>query len=393
MVVFLGALLRAEDNLAISLLATGLVAVLFAPLRDRLQRAVNRLMYGERDEPYRVLARLGQRLEATLAPDAVLPTVVETIAQALKLSYAAVAVPQDQGWVITAAYGTPHGTPVSVPLVYSNEMVGRLLLCSRAPGEAFTAADEQLLTDLARQVGIAAHATRLTANLQRANEHLRAARESLVTAREEERRRLRRDLHDGLGPQLAGFSLRLDAVRNLLRRDPDAAERLVQDVADRMQSALADIRRLVYALRPPALDELGLIPTLRQHAAQYTATGLQITIDAPEEMRQLPAAVEVAAYRIVTEALTNVMRHARAKLCVVRIAVNDDVLGIQISDDGQGIADDHRIGVGLTSMRERAEELGGSFTIEAPPGAGTRIRVHLPLPLATTAPASEPARG
>ena len=140
-VVGLGALLQARGNLAVSLLATGLVAVLFQPLRSRLQRSVNRLMYGERDDPYAVISRLGRRLEAALAPDAVLPTVVETIAQALKLPYAAILLKDGDGYRSAAAYGSPTGEPEALPLVYQREEIGRLLLSPRAPGK-----DSQTLT-------------------------------------------------------------------------------------------------------------------------------------------------------------------------------------------------------------------------------------------------------
>ncbi len=183
---YLGALFHTGSSLVISLLATGLVAVLFQPLRELLQRAVNRLLYGQRDEPYRVISRLGQRLEATLAPDAVLSVIVETVAQALKLPYAAIALKHDQAFSLAASFGEAVETPLHVPLVYQAEQVGELLLAPRARGEAFTPADRCLLEDLARQVGVAVHAVRLTADLQ-------LSRERLVTAREEERRRLRRD--------------------------------------------------------------------------------------------------------------------------------------------------------------------------------------------------------
>jgi signal transduction histidine kinase len=233
---------------------------------------------------------------------------------------------------------------------------------------------------VARQAGVVAHAVRLTADLQRSNEHLRTARERLVTAREEERRRLRRDLHDSLGPQLAGLVLRLDAARNLLRRDVDAAEMLLQDIADTAQRTVADIRHLVDGLRPRALDELGLIEALRQYAIQYELAGPRISVDAPDRLPPLPAAVEVAAYRIVTEALTNVARHAGAISCAVRLAVDKPaaMLCLEITDDGCGLPLAPRDGVGLASMRERAEELGGSCTVQSAEGDGTTVGVRLP---------------
>src|SRR5579859_1238159 len=218
---YLGALFRAGSNLLISLLATGVVAVLFQPLRALLQRSVNRLLYGQRDEPYSVITRLSQRLEATLAPDAVLPTIVETVAQSFNLPYAAILLKHDDEFALAASHGNQKGEPLVLPLIYQRETIGKLLLAPRAPGEAFTLADLRLLNELTRQVSLAAHAIRLTSDLQHSNEHLQAARAHLVSTREEERRRLRRDLHDGLGPTLAALTLRVGAARKLLMRDLD----------------------------------------------------------------------------------------------------------------------------------------------------------------------------
>jgi signal transduction histidine kinase len=367
----LGALFQSSGNLVIALLATGLAAFLIQPLRARLQRSVNRLMYGERDDPYTVLSRLSQQLKATLVPTAVLPSIAEAVAQTLKLPYVALALAHDDCMEIAAAYGRPAGEPVQLPLIYQAEAVGQLLVAPRAPGETFTPTEQRLLEDIALQAGVAAHAVRLTADLQR-------SRERLIAAREEERRRVRRDLHDGLGPQLASLTLTLAAARELLRHDVDAADMLLQELAVHTQGAIADIRRVVYALRPPALDDLGLVLALREQAAQYGQIGLQITITAHEHLPPLPAAVEVAAYRIVQEALTNVVRHAQAQTCTVCLTL-DDALLVEIRDDGIGMQPSGRIGVGLMSMRERTAELGGTYRIDSLPGQGTYIHARLPL--------------
>jgi signal transduction histidine kinase len=372
-VVVLGALFQTQGNLAISLSATGLVAVAFQPLRSKLQRSVNRLMYGERDEPYAVVSRLGKRLEAAIEPEAVLPTVVETIAQALKLPYAAMLLKEGEGYRTAASYGSPKGEPETLPLVYQREEIGRLVLSPRAPGEAFSEADRSLLEDLARQAEVAVHAVRLTADLQR-------SRERLVATREEERRRLRRDLHVGLGAQLAGLNVQTGTLRRVIPCDPDAADELVVELREELRGAISDIRRLVYDLRPPALDDLGLVEALRQLAERYDSKDepLRVAVEAPEDLTNLPAAVEVAVYRITQEALTNVARHARAKTCVVRLAVNDNV-ALEIVDDGVGMPSGRSAGVGLSSMHERAEELGGGCTVEALPEGGTRVLARLPL--------------
>jgi signal transduction histidine kinase len=373
-VVALGALFQVQGNLAISLLATGLVAVLFQPLRGRLQRGVNRLMYGERDDPYAVISRLGKSLEAALAPDTVLPTVVETIAQALKLPYAAILLEEGEGYKSAASYGSPRGESETLPLVYQKEEVGRLVLSPRAPGEGFSDADRALLEDLARQAEVAVHAVRLTDDLQR-------SRERLVATREEERRRLRRDLHDGLGAQLAGLNVQAGTLRRLIPTDPDVADEVVVELREELRSAIADIRRLVYDLRPPALDDLGLAESLRRLAEHYGSEGeqLRVSVEAHEDLPDLPAAVEVAVYRITQEALTNVVRHARARTCVVRLAVNDSV-ALELVDDGVGIPEERSAGVGLSSMRERAAELGGSCVVEPAQKGGTKVLVRLPLP-------------
>jgi len=386
----LGALLQAQGNTLIALLTTGLVAVLFQPLRERLQRLVNRLMYGDRDTPYQAISRLGQRLEATLTSDAVLPTIVETVAHALKLPYAAMSLKQDGGMSIAASFGVAQEPLVPLPLLYQGEQVGELLLASRTPGEAFSSADRKLLEDLARQAGIAAHTVGLTKNLERLTRELQRSRTNLVTAREEERRRLRRDLHDGLGSALASLNWQSGALRSALRRDLATADALIIEQQTIIRSTLADTRRLVYDLRPPSLDELGLVGALREQATQYcsrskstshqdgTAT-LQIQVIAPDPLPSLPAAIEVAAYRIAQEALANVVRHAHAQNCQLRICLEKQTLQIEITDDGIGLPPTYRTGVGLLSMRERAQELGGTCEVIRTGQRGTRVQVCLPF--------------
>jgi two-component system NarL family sensor kinase len=374
-----GSLFQARYRSLVAFLGTGMVAVLFQPLRERLQRGVNRLMYGERDDPYAVLSHLGRRLEETLSPEATLPTIAETVAQALKLPYVALASKRGGEFTTVASYGLPVDKPVRLPLMYQSETIGEMVLAPRTPGESFTPAERRLLEDIALQAGIAAHAVQLTDDLRRLAEDLQRSRERLVSAQEEERRRLRRDLHDGLGPQLASLTLKLDAVRNYLTHDPTTADALLIELKAQTQTAIADIRRLVYDLRPPALDELGLIGALREHANAFDrSNGLSISVDAPGDVPILPAAVEVAAYRIALEALTNVTRHAQAQECVVRLALNGG-LQLEVADDGVGLPDAFQAGVGLASMRERAAELGGTFVIEGRAEGGTCVLVHLPL--------------
>jgi signal transduction histidine kinase len=383
----LGVVFQARGSFFISIVATGIAAVVFEPLRARLQRGANRLMYGERDDPYAVVARLSQRLESTLAPEAVLPTIVETVAQALKLPYAGLSVRSDQMLVTSAEWRrdlsliTEERSLLTLPLTYQGESVGELRLAPRAPDETFSLTDRQLLQDLAYQAGVAAHAVRLTLELQQLNTDLQRSREQIITAREEERRRLRRDLHDGLGPQLASQALKLEAVRDLIRSRPERAEQLVDDLIDKSQETIADVRRLVYGLRPPALDEFGLLGAIREYARQCEIKGVRITVTAPEQLPPLPAAVEVAVYRIAQEALTNVIRHAGAQAVAVSVTLAEApaALQLEISDDGAGLPATYHPGVGLNSMRERAAELGGDCMIEARAEGGTHVFAQLPL--------------
>ena len=397
----LGAVVGAQGGPVVSLLAAGLVAVLFQPLRERLQRSVNHLLYGQRDEPYAVLSRLGQRLETTLAPEALLPVIAETIAQALKLQYVAIALDQNGTRTIATAYGHPRDGLIGLPLVYQHETVGELLFAPRAPKEPLDVADHRLLADVARQAGIAAHAVQLTSDLQR-------SRERLVVAQEEERRRLRRDLHDGLGPALSGVLLRIGAARRVLPTG-SAAESLLAEAGVDLRASVAEVRRLVYDLRPPALDQLGLVHAIREQAERYGAAretddgpGLRVEVHAPGNLPLLSAAVEVAAYRIAQEALANAARHARARTCTVLLALRgpirpvapdnghrnrrsvpaapeNPVLCLEIVDDGVGLPTAPRAGVGLISMRERAAELGGTCIVDRGPNGGTRVVAQLPL--------------
>jgi signal transduction histidine kinase len=364
---------------AAAVVAVAAVALMAHPLRVRLQAAANRLMYGDRDDPVAVLRRLGRSMETVADPSAALPVLVETVASSLRLPYVAIELELEEGSEAVARHGQPGAEPVVFPMMHHGQAVGRLVVGRRAPEEAFSLVDERLLGDIARQAGATAHAMRLNADLQR-------SRLRLVTAREEERRRLRRTLHDGLGPQLATLTLKIDTARNLLARDPAAAEALLVELKAATQAAVADVRSLVYDLRPPALDQLGLVGALRMVAAAVgngdsghpPADGLTVEVRAPEELSPLPAAVEVAAYRIVAEAVANTVRHAQASLCTIWLCL-DDRLYLAVEDDGVGLPEGVQPGVGLTNMQERAAELGGTCTVGKRPEGGTRVTVVLPM--------------
>lgn len=368
---------QSQSNWAVAVVVTVAVVILFQPLRDRLQRGMNRLLYGQRDEPFEVLAQLGQQLEQTITPEAVYPTIVETVATALRLPYVGLQEQTAGGLTTVSARGRLVGEPLLLPLTYQGEVVGRLVVGPRSAGEALSETDERLLRNIARQAGVAVYNTRLTAELQR-------SRQQLVTGREEERRRLRRDLHDGLGPSLASLLLEARVLRRLIADDPAAAEALAADMQTDIRTTIDDIRRVVHELRPPALDDLGLVAALNLMATRIGhidnggASELHVTVDAPTDLPVLPAAVEVAAYRIAQEALTNVVYHARARRATVRLGI-DGGLHIEVSDDGVGFSGGREGGIGLQSMRERAAELGGTWSIACQPGGGTIVRATLPL--------------
>ncbi len=355
-----------------SVLVVAAVAILAYPLREWLQRVVNRFMYGDRDDPARALSRLSRRIGDALTPATLLPAVVEAIGQALKLPYVAVQLASDPA-APAAAYGTPRGEPHRIDLVHQSEPVGTLLVGRRAESEQFSSADLQVLEDVSHQVAVAAHAVQLSADLQR-------SRERLVLAREEERRRLRRDLHDGVGSALAGLALHAGNARNALPDHPDRALRWVVALEDGIRATVADIRRIVDDLRPPALDELGLVGALRERAdALYPGT---VVVDDGVAGVALPAALEVAAYRIGTEALANVARHTDASRVTLGIGVDPQLrtLHVEVVDDGSGLPAGVSPGVGLRSMAERAEEVGGTCRITAGPDGGTMVRAVLPIP-------------
>jgi signal transduction histidine kinase len=362
-----GSLFR-NGELWLSVLATGVIAVLFQPLLIIFRRAANRLIYGERDDPYRAIANLGRRLEAALPPDEMLSTVVQTLAGSLKLPF--VALRLQDGRVVSV--GIPLATPVEFALLVNGAQVGQLEVSPRHANEVFALSERRLLSDLANRAAVAVQEVQLL-------DALRQSREALVLAREEERKRLRRDLHDGLGPTLVGVSFSLEASRMLLdsdrAHDRARADALLASSGLRIEEAIADIRRLVDDLRPPALDDLGLCGAIQQRADQFVSLRPILEF---ESLPALPAAVEVAAFRITCEALNNAIKHARASSVRVQVRIVDHGLDLQISDDGVGLSEHRREGAGLQTMRERALELGGRFEVKSF-GDGTRVSAWLPV--------------
>jgi two-component system NarL family sensor kinase len=355
-----------------SLVATAVVAVSFAPARDRLQRWVDWRLYGERHDPIRAMARIGERLRDAPGGD-VLAQVLQAVCETLRLPSASLRV--EDGTEV-AAYGRPGAATESIPLGHEGQPVGALLVSPRSGQQRLGAADRRVLEVLAAPVAVALHAVLLSQELQR-------SRERLVAAREEERRRLRRDLHDGLGPILTAVTLKADAARSVLDAAPDRADGLLAELRGDAKQAIGDLRRIIYDLRPASLDELGLLGALGEQVDRFGRQGLSVTLLAPPALPVLPAAVEVAAYRIVTEALANVARHAHARRATVTVSV-DDGFCLDVQDDGTASTangNGWQPGVGLVSMTERVAEVGG--TLQAgPTPTGGRVQASLPLELA-----------
>lgn len=362
------------DQRQVGLLVLLGVLAVYGPLRTRLTFLVRRLLVGRRGDRYEVVSGLAARLEESSDVRTQLPQLAAAVAEAFKLDYVRVEVFAHGGGTTSATHGADPTEIRQVPLRYGSEDVGRLWLSARGVRSMLSGRDRALLLDVVRQAAVAVRSSRLADDLQ-------TSRERLVLAREEDRRRIRRDLHDGLGPVLGGIAMRLEAVGNAWEDDPDFARGLLATSRREVTEALADVRRLVHGLRPPALDDVGLVGALRQQADR-AESALDVSVDAAE-LPGLSAAVEVAAFRIASEGLTNVLRHAHATTCVVRLARAGTELLVEVSDDGCGIEPETVAGVGLLSIRERAEELGGRAAITQAPQGGTRVRAWLPLGAST----------
>ncbi len=377
LVALLDLMVRSQVSFGVAVAASIVVAFGFNPARVRLQRLIDRALYGDRRDPVRAVSLVGERLAGAGAAAAGLPGVLEALCQSLRLPFAAIRYSSAE----VAAYGAAPALLHRTILSYDGARIGELVTGLRAGQRRMGPADVAVLHLLAGPLAVALHATALSAALQE-------SRSDIVAAREEERRRLRRDLHDGLGPVLTGIAFKADAARNTLA-SPDAvpgqASELLAGLRADTTTAISDIRRLVYGLRPPALDDLGLLGSLREQSVRLAlrpdgSAGITVGLDAPGSLPPLPAAVEVAAYRIITEAMTNAARHSGATRIEVELSLTADrELRIEVRDDGTGPGGGWQPGVGLASMRERAAELGGSCQAGPDPAGGGRVTALLPL--------------
>lgn len=367
----LDSVLRQQIGLGSSVIATLLIAGAFNPVRLWLQRRIDRFFYGARSDPVRAMTEVGTRIgEVSSATGVGLNGVLEVLCQVMRLPSASIVASGRE----IAGYGDAPELRQSVPLHQGGESLSELTVGLRTGESRLDPADERVIRLLSAPLAVALHATSLAAELAR-------AREALVTAREEERRRLRRDLHDGLGPALTGVVLKADAARRLAGPEPNQVRTLLAELRLQTTAAIDDIRRLVNELRPPALDGLGLVDALRAQAdllsRRVDGAPLRVEVSAAGPLASLPAAAEVAAYRIVTEALANVTRHSTASTASVGLHLDGTRLSITIHDNGRD-SQQWRPGVGLVSMNERAAELGGDCSAGPGPDGG-RVVVTIPV--------------
>lgn len=347
-------------------LMTAVIAVVALPLRELLQEAFDRLLYGSRRDPYAVVRMLGQRLQAGAEPP--LPLAVRELARALRLPYLAIVLPD--GTALATVGARPQDGEERLPLRHGAAMVGELAIGRRHPAEPLTPRDHRLLDDLTGHLAAAAHAATL-------DHKLLAAHARLLAAHQEERSRIQRDLHDELGPLLGAASLRIQAAANLLGTGGHPAELAVAAAGDDLTRAMAEIRRILSDLQPITLAEHGLLAALHQHGSSW-AGHLDLHLDLPTVLPVLEPTTEVAAYRIVIEALHNAERHSGGSTVHLKLRHCRDRLEIEVSDDGVGLATATRSGVGLRSMRRRAEQLGGTLSFDTRPSGGLHVRGALP---------------
>ena len=355
-----------------AVVASGVIAVAFDRIRRQLEGVADRFLFGSRHDPAVAMSELTRRLATTANPEA-LDAIAAAVVASVRLRGARVEITTSHDRRLVGTAGQIDSPTVTLPLLVDGRELGSLSVEAGA-GAPLDPAAGRLLEDLAAQAAIAARAISLAIELQQ-------SRARLLEAVEQERRRLRRDLHDGVGTSLVGVVMQLEALSNLVDHNAPAAA-LVKTVESETRQLISDTRRLVHGLAPPVVEEVGLLEAIRQHADRLNRTGVRrgtFSVEgAIHPTPRLPAAVEVAAYVIATEAMTNVARHAHATRCIVTLT-HDTHLTVEVTDDGIGMNGSHGPGVGLRSMRERTEDLGGALAIEPAAGHGTRIVATLPL--------------
>jgi signal transduction histidine kinase len=357
------ALLLGLHGAGAALAALAVLTIATLPVRDRARSSAERWVYGGRRDAAGALREVGERWRAAPKSD-LLGSLCRTVVDGARVA----------GASIELTTGTRVQVGVTGPsaerfdLLLGGEPIGVLSVV--AVDRRLGRVERDVIDALLPVLAVAAGAVDRESDAQ-------SARERLVTAREEERRRLRRDLHDGLGPSLAGITMEIQAARALMVDDPTRADAMLDAAESWSRAAIQEIRRVVYGLRPPALDQFGLIRAIEQHASSLeTATKVRLRTTAIQE---LPAAAEVAAYHIILEALTNMARHASARTCSITLDSSPRAMHLEVVDDGIGLAPHTLRGVGLTAMHERATELGGRCVVGSLATGGTKVEAWIPL--------------
>ncbi|MEW6232020.1 MAG: histidine kinase [Chloroflexota bacterium] len=407
--------LTGQQSFLVAILPALFVAVLFQPARGHIQTFVDRAFFHREYEVRQALTAFSRGLSTLRGRGEVVRLVLDTVTETLGAEGAALYLLDDGQYCPTeaglagafpaegglATWLTRErrplvlipddrsaqaddlrqaGATLALPLLAGEKLLGILTLGEKRSGDLYTQEDLDLFATLAHSAALALENARLH------EERLAILRQQLAqvtAAQEEERRRIARELHDGVGPALASLNVRLRTARKLLERDQHLTGQEIEELAELAQTNIQDIRRLIYDLRPAALDELGLVPALREYVTRYQEEqGLEVALSLPESDERLPAPVETALFRIAQEALNNVVRHAQAHRVDVALGRDEAHVTLRIADDGQGFdpqASRSSMHLGLWSMRERVEQLGGRFEVESAPGRGTKLVVKIPL--------------
>ncbi len=380
------------ETLALSLIATAVVAVAFQPLRERLQRLANRLVYGRRMSPYEVLADFSRRMSGALSVDAVLPRLAQATAIGIAASRTRVRVyvPGGRDHVVAwPADAIAEHFERTTPVQHQGTLVGEIAV-SKPLGEPLTPTEQALLADLASQAGPALGNVRLAAELRDQADELRASRQRIVAAQDQERRRIERDLHDGAQQHLVAMAMNLQIAQELIRTDPAEAEALVAEVRSEASEALGTLRDLARGIYPPALSDHGLGAALEAHIVK-TFPMVRLEIEPPAAVLRCTPEVEAAAYFCALEALQNCGKHAPLALVHVRLYAELDSLIFEVADDGPGFAMEsvHK-GTGLQGMADRLAAVRASLVIRSAPGQGTLVTGRLPVERGESAPGQVP---